>query len=270
MPALTIAFWRNFFVTVCVWVGLWFLNRASLTLEARYRKFILGYGLVLALFNAMWIFSIQYNGATVATVLSFSSPMMTAALSRVFFKERFNALKLISIGICFVGIVLVADAANPAVWRLNPLGIIFGLLTGLMFAVYSLQGKVSADLRIPPWSALFYSFAAASIFIFFFDLANDMWITRQPVVDNLFWLKDSVSGWSWLFLLGIIPTLGGFVFYNESIRRLSPTAANLIVTLEPVFTAILAYFFLHELMNGTQFVGSGLLLLGIVLLRAAG
>lgn len=269
LPPLIIAFWRNFFVTVCVWIGLWFFNRTALTLDRRFWKFIFWYGLTLALFNALWIFSIQYNGATVATVLSFSSPMMTAALSRIFFKERFNTLKIISILICFVGIVLVADAANPAVWKLNSLGIICGVLTGLMFAVYSLQGKVSADLQVPPWSALFYSFVVASVFLFFFDVANDLWIARQSIVSNLFWLGNSLSGWGWLFLLGVIPTLGGFVFYNESIRHLSPTAANLIVTLEPVFTAILAYFFLNELMNRTQFVGSGLLLVGIVLLRAA-
>jgi drug/metabolite transporter (DMT)-like permease len=194
---------------------------------------------------------------------------MTAVLSYLVFKERFNGIKIISIALSFIGTILVAGAADPAAWKLNPLGIIFGLLTGLMFAVYNLQGKAAGDRHIDSWTALLYSFASAAFFLFFFTIASDLFITKQPVLSDLLWLGNSIPGWGLLFFLGVAPTLGGFGLYTLSIRYLSPTISNLVATLEPVFTAIWSYLFLSELMTGVQLGGSLLLLLGVILLRTA-
>ena len=96
----------------------------------------------------MWTFSVQYNGAAVATVLAFSSPAMTAILSRLIFKEQFSRVKVVSILLSLAGTILVSGAISPQAWQLNPAGIIFGLLTGLFFAIYNLEGKHASDLAI--------------------------------------------------------------------------------------------------------------------------
>lgn len=267
LPSLVLAFWRDLFVAFGMIVGLMFFNRSRFTLERKHWVFMVLYGLTLAVFNSMWTFSVQYNGAAVATVLAFSSPAMTALLSRIIFKETFNWVKIVSIALSFFGTILVSGAADPAAWRLNPLGIVFGLLTGLLFAVYNLEGKAAADRQIDSWTALLYSFASATFFLFFFNIASDLFITKQPALSNLMWLGDSVPGWSLLFFLGVAPTLGGFGLYTLSIRYLSPTISNLVATLEPVFTAVWSYIFLSEVLTGMQLGGSFLLLLGVILLR---
>jgi drug/metabolite transporter (DMT)-like permease len=225
------------------------------------------YGLTLAIFNSMWTFSVQYNGAAVATVMAFSSPAMTAILSRIVLKERFNAIKIFSILLSLSGIVFVSGAYNPAAWNLNPLGIIFGLLSGLLFAIYNLEGKHASDTYIDSWTALLYSFSLATVFLFFFTIGNDLFITHKPMFSDLMWLGDSASGWGLLFFLGVAPTLGGFGLYTLSLRYLSPTVSNLIATLEPAFTAVWAYLFLNELLTTPQLIGSALLFLGVILLR---
>lgn len=269
LPSLVLAFWRDMFVAFGMLVGLLIFSHSRLVLERRHWGFMVWYGVSLAIFNSMWTFSVQYNGAAVATVLAFSSPAMTAILSYFVFRERFNGIKIISIALSFIGTILVAGAADPAAWKLNPLGIIFGLLTGLMFAIYNLQGKAAADRHLDSWTALLYSFASATFFLFFFNLGSDLFITQDPALSNLMWLGNSIPGWGLLFFLGVAPTLGGFGLYTLSIRYLSPTISNLVATLEPVFTAVWAYLFLSEIMTGVQFVGSLLLLLGVILLRAA-
>jgi drug/metabolite transporter (DMT)-like permease len=128
--------------------------------------FMVVYGLVVAIFNSMWTLSVQYNGAAVATVMAFSSPAMTAILSSIIHKETFSGIKIISILLSLAGIIFVSGAYDISVWNLNPLGIIFGLLTGLMFAVYNLQGKAAADRHIDSWTALLYSFAGQPYFYF--------------------------------------------------------------------------------------------------------
>ena len=269
LPSLVLAFWRDLFVAFGMLVGLLVFSRERLVLERRHWGFMVWYGVSLAVFNSMWTFSVQYNGAAVATVLAFSSPAMTAILSYFIFKERFNGIKIISIALSLIGTILVAGAADPAAWKLNPLGIIFGLLTGLMFAIYNLQGKAAADRHLDSWTALLYSFASATFFLFFFNLGSDLFITQDPALSNLMWLGNSLPGWGLLFFLGVAPTLGGFGLYTLSIRYLSPTISNLVATLEPVFTAALSYIFLSEMMTGVQIGGSLLLLFGVILLRTA-
>jgi drug/metabolite transporter (DMT)-like permease len=267
LPSLVLAFWRDLFVSFGMLVGLLLFRRALLHLDRTHWKFMVIYGFVVAIFNSMWTLSVQYNGAAVATVMAFSSPAMTAILSRVVHKETFSRIKIISIFLSIIGIIFVSGAYNIATWNLNPLGIIFGLLTGLMFAIYNLQGKAAADRHIDSWTALLYSFAWATVFLFFFNIGNDLFITNKAPLADMLWLGNSISGWGILFFLGIVPTLGGFGLYSLSIRYLSPTVSNLVATLEPIFTAVWAYLFLNELMTGIQLGGSLLLLFGIILLK---
>ena len=140
------------------------------------------YGVTLAIFNSMWTFSVQYNGAAVATVMAFSSPAMTAILSKIVFKEHFSKIKIFSILLSLGGIVLVSGAYDPTVWNLNPLGIIFGLISGLMFAIYNLEGKHASDTNLDSWTALLYSFAFATVFLLFFNLGNDLLITGLSLI----------------------------------------------------------------------------------------
>lgn len=269
LPSLVLAFWRDLFVSFGMLVGLLLFRRALLHLDHAHWKFMVVYGFVVAIFNSMWTLSVQYNGAAVATVMAFSSPAMTAILSRIIYKETFSTIKIISILLSLAGIVFVSGAYDISVWNLNPLGIIFGLLSGLMFAVYNLQGKAAADRHIDSWTALLYSFAWATVFLFFFNIGSDLFITHKPLFADMLWLGNSLSGWGILFFLGVVPTLGGFGLYSLSIRYLSPTVSNLVATLEPIFTAVWAYLFLNELMTGIQLGGSLLLLFGVILLKIA-
>ena len=266
LPALVLAFWRDLFVAFGMIVGLLLLSRARFRLPMRHWGFMVFYGLTLAIFNTMWTFSVQYNGAAVATVLAFSSPALTAILSWLIYGEHFSTVKLTSILMSGAGTILVSGAINPQAWQLNPLGIVFGLLTGLMFAAYNLEGKHASDEKIDSWTALLYSFGVAAVFLFLFNASVNLLMGRSAIAD-LWWLRDSVSGWSILFFLGVVPTLGGFGLYTMSLRYLSPTVTNLIATLEPVLTAIWAYLLFREVLTGPQLLGSLVLFTGIIILR---
>lgn len=266
MPSLVLAFWRDLFVSFGMLVGLLALSCKRFRLEKKHWLFMVFYGLTLAIFNSMWTFSVQYNGAAVATVLAFSSPAMTAVLSRLIFKEQFNAVKIFSIILSLSGTILVSGAIDPSAWKLNPAGIIFGLLTGLFFAFYNLEGKQASDQAIDSWTAMLYSFSAAAIFLFFFNVGANTFAGKFALTD-LMWLGNSVSGWGILFFLGVAPTLGGFGLYTLSLRYLPPTVASLIATLEPGLTAIWAYLLLGEMLTGIQLIGSLILFTGVILLR---
>jgi drug/metabolite transporter, DME family len=260
LPSLVLAFWRDLFVSFGMAAGLLVFSRTRFQLDRSHWKFMVLYGFTLAVFNSMWTFSVQYNGAAVATVLAFSSPAMTAILSRLIFKEQFNQARVLSIVLSLIGTVLVSGAHDLSIWKLNPLGIIFGLLTGLFFAFYNLEGKHASDQSIDSWTALLYSFTIATFFLFLFNLGADG-ISGKPLLSEMLWLGNSTAAWGLLFFLG------GFGLYTMSLRYLAPTVANLIATLEPALTAIWAYFLLNEQLNAIQWAGSFLVFTGVILLR---
>ena len=84
---------------------------------------------------------------------------------------------------------------------------------------------------------------------------------------DLLWLGNSLAGWGILFILAAGPTLTGFGAYNISLSHLPSSVANLIVSLEPAFTAVMAYVFFGELLNGTQMIGSLMILAAVVFFR---
>ena len=266
VPSFVIAFWSVLFVAIGMFIGLSVFDRSLVRIDRSQLKFMVLYGFTFAVFHSTWTLSVQYNGAAVATFMVYSSPAVTAILSRWVFKEKFNSIKIISIVLSLVGTILISGAYELSTWNLNWLGILFGLLSSPFFAFYNLEGKYVSERSIDPWTATLYCFTFASIFLIFFNIGIDA-LSNKPLLSDMLWLCDSILGWSSLILLGIGPTLGGFGLYTLSLRYLTPTVANLIATLEPAFTAIWAYFLLHERFDTVQWIGSMLLLTGVILLR---
>jgi drug/metabolite transporter (DMT)-like permease len=63
------------------------------------------------------------------------------------------------------------------------------------------------------------------------------------------------------------PTVLGFGLYNVGLSYLPSSVANLIATLEPVFTAVIAYLLLGERLTAMQLIGSLMILAGVASLR---
>ncbi|HEX8991459.1 MAG TPA: DMT family transporter [Anaerolineales bacterium] len=266
LPSLVLAFWRDLFVVTGLVVAFAVLSRNRFRLDRSLWSFFLLYGLTLSLFNSMWTFSVQFNGAAIATVLAFSSPAMTAVLAHFILREEITRLKLLSIFLSLAGIVLVSDAADPAAWQVHAAGIIFGLLTGFTFACYTMIGKTSSNKAIDPWTTMLYGFSSAVVFLFVFNIVMNA-LGGQALLGNFLWLGTSMGGWMVLFLLGIGPTIGGFGLYLVSLGYLPATVANLIGALEPAFTTLWAYLLFHEQLTAVQIVGSLLVFASVILLR---
>ncbi|MBN1582060.1 MAG: DMT family transporter, partial [Anaerolineae bacterium] len=162
----------------------------------------------------------------------------------------------------------VSGAWRPTAWRTDLLGILTGLFSGLGYAIYSLMGRSASTRGMNPWTTLVYTFGFATFFLLFFNLVPDKILpgTARHLAD-FFWLGDALAGWGILFLLAAVPTVAGFGLYNVSLGYLPSSVANLIVTLEPTFTAVIAYVLLGERFNGMQISGSLVLLTGVVFLR---
>lgn len=266
LPPLVLAFWRDTMLSLAL-LGLFALARPALLRTGKQNiRFLAAYGFVVAVFNSLWTISVALNGAAVATVLAYSSAAFTAVLGRWLLKEKLGVWKVTAVSLSLLGCVFVSGAYDAAAWKLNPVGMLTGLASGILFAVYSLIGRVSASRGINPWSALAYSFLGAAIFLLGFNLGNDL-LFGKPLLGELLWLGEQWAGWGVLFFLALVPTAGGFGLYTVSLGYLPASVANLIATLEPALTAGLAYLALGEVLTPIQLMGSGLIVASVILLR---
>jgi len=268
LPALVLAFWREIIVASTLFLVLTVTRRVSLRVDKRDLSYLLVYGFVLAIFNSLWTTSVVLNGAAVSTVLVYCSGAFTALLGWWLLKEHLGLIKLLAVVLSFGGCALVAGATDPAVWQSNVAGIIVGMLAGLSYAVYSLMGRTAANRGLNPWLTIMYTFAFASVFMLSANLLGGGKLPgTAPAPVDMFWLGTRWAGWGVLFLLAAGPTVAGFGFYNMSLGDLPSSVANLIVSTEPVFTAVIAYLLLGERMTAIQIGGSLLILAGVALMR---
>ena len=268
IPPLLLAFWRSFFVVLTLLIALRLVRASLLRLPRRHLPYLVIYGLLFAVFNGLWTLSVALNGAAVATVLVYSSAAFTALLARWLFKESLGSTKLVAVTLCLAGCVLVADALAPAAWANNLTGILTGTLAGLGYAAYSLMGRSAAQRGLNPWTTLLYVFGFASLFFLLVNLLPGDWVVGTAVSPkDIFWFGNAWQGWGVVILLAAGPTVAGFGLYNTSLSLLPSSVANLILTTEPVFTAVLAYFLLNEQLTLLQMGGSLLILSGVLFLR---
>jgi drug/metabolite transporter (DMT)-like permease len=72
------------------------------------------------------------------------------------------------------------------------------------------------------------------------------------------------AGWGWLACLAAVSTVGAISLFFAGLKRVGPTSASILATVEPVVTVMLAFVVFGERLGGVQLAG-GALVLGAVL-----
>lgn len=264
IPALVLAFWRDFFVLVGLGLILALFSRRRLRPGPNLGYYAV-YGLILAFYNAIWTLSVTLNGAGVSTVLAYGSAGFTVLLAWLFLRESLTVTKVLAVVLSLGGSALVANAVDPAAWRTGTMALAVGILSGLLFAIYTLAGKEAARRNLDSWSALMYSFGFAALFLMIF---NQLPLPGARAGLGNMILDVPLSAWLLVVVLSMGPTVLGYGLYTLSMHYLPAGIANLICTLEPSLTSVQAYVVLGERMTPLQIVGSVLVVVAVVVVRA--
>lgn len=261
LPALVLAFWRAGLAALTLGLALGLFRPSLLRVKGRDLRYLAWYGLVLAGFNATWTLAVALTGASLATVLVNASAAFTAVLGWWLLRERLDWVKGLVVAVSFAGCAIVSRALDPAAWSAHALGILTGIGSALFYATYSLMGRSASQRGLNPWTVVFYTFAFSCAFLL---LLNQL---PLPGAGRLFLLGSAPQGWLWLLALSAGPTVIGFGLYNASMHHLPSSVANLIMTSEPVFTALIAFRLFGERLDGLQVLGSLMVLGGVAFLR---
>ena len=132
---------------------------------ARDRLLALGAGPIFAADLIFWNYSIEAVGAGLATVLGNVQVVLVALLAWAVLGERPASRTLVSIPIALTGVVLISGVVGSGAYGDDPLlGVVYGLLTAIFYALFLLILRQAGSSERPPAGPLFDATLSAAVF----------------------------------------------------------------------------------------------------------
>lgn len=242
--------------TLILAVALFAGQRSLLSIRLRDAGFLflLG-GVVMAMVQVTYFYTISQIQVMAAILLQYLSPIFVAVFSMLFWGERCTPGKLVALVLAFAGCYLVAGGYNMALLSMNRMGLLAGLFSAVLYALYALGGEW-AMRRYNPWTVVFYSFCFAAV----------TWNVIHPPFKFLYANHDAAQ-WMRLLYIAVLGTVAPFSLYFLGINYIRSTQAMITATLEPISAGLLAFIFLGETLEPLQLIGAGCVIAAIVVLQ---
>jgi drug/metabolite transporter (DMT)-like permease len=213
-----------------------------------------GCGVLMFLYLAMIYISIGLIPTGIAMTLFFTYPVFTALFSWRWFGNRPTLFRWSVMGLVLLGSFLTMPYTDTAADNQTLIGIITGIASGVVYALYTVVAQKSFETLHPvPFTWISFAttlgLSAASLVIWNVQDAKLIWI---PL-----WIGA---------LLSAIATFAGHLLNNFGIRLIGATSASMIGASNPALTVILAWFTIQETLQGLQLVGVVLVTLSVALL----
>lgn len=212
-------------------------------------------GLSLFVFGACYFKAMDYMSLSAAAILLYTAPCFVMLMSALLFKEKITGRKLIAMAIAFAGICLVSGIGTGG-GSIKPIGIVFGLGSGICYALYSIFSRFALNRGYSAFTINFYSSLIGALFA--------MIIGGFDFVPCIF-----ASGRNVLFGVGtgFITCFLPYFFYTTGLKGLENGKASIIASIEPVVATIVGALVYHEKLTLMGGAGIVLVLSAIVLLN---
>lgn len=242
--------------TVMFGIFILITDRNKLKIRPRDIWMFIGTGIVsVMLFNILSFYTMIQAGASISTVLLYSSPVFVMLMSAIFFKEKVTLNKILALILTVLGCALVSGVFGGT-GKLTLLVCLTGLGSGFFYALYSIFGRVALS-RYDSATVSFWTFACgavASLFITDFRHVGNL-LSAKPVL-----LIHCVG-------IVIISTILPYLLYTAGLVSIEPGKAAILVTIEPVVGSLLGICVYHEPLNWGKTLGICLVIAAIVLLN---
>jgi drug/metabolite transporter (DMT)-like permease len=192
--------------------------------------------------------------ASLFSLLLYTFPVFVTVAAVALGREPASRRTAAALVLASTGLVLVlVGAASGA---LDPLGTLLALGAAVVYSAYILSSEgVAARVGPLVLSTLLCTGAATTLTLGGFA-SGDL----DPG-------SVSAAGFAWLSGLAVVSTLGAIALFFAGLRRVGPTAASILSTLEPVVTVALAFVVFGESLGPAQLAGGALVLSAVLAVR---
>lgn len=210
----------------------------------------------IIMFNFCYYKTMQYTTLSVAAVLLYTAPFFVVFMSALFFKEKLTFKKILCCILAFVGCCMISGLFDSA-QAINSKAIVFGVLTGLGYALYTIFGEILIKKGYNTLTINFYVFLSAAVCCLF--------ITDVPEFITV--SLDAPKGLLILFLMAVINTVLPYLFYTSALARIETSKAPIIAIAEPVVATLIGTFIFGEEISLISISGIAVVLGAVVILN---
>ena len=189
--------------------------------------------------------------ASLLALLVYTFPVMVTVAAVALGRERASRRTAVALAVASGGLVLVLAGAGAG--ALDPLGTALGVGAAVVYSAYVLVSEPVAERVVPlALSTLVCSGAAIAV-----TLGAAAGGDLEPD-------RVSAAGFGWLGALALVSTVGAIALFFAGLRRVGPTAASILSTLEPLVTVGLAFVVFGESFGPAQLAGGALVLAAVL------
>ena len=255
VPPTTSGFYRVAIGSATV-IFLMIVTRQRLRLSTRAWLLVGLAGAFFSLDLFFWHRSIIYVGPGLSTLLANFQVFIMMFAGIVLLRQRPSAMQLLAIPLALVGLLMIVGLdwqSLPGDYRL---GVVFGLLTAVMYAGYLLSlraSRVNSESRLPLPEVAGVSIVCTLLLV----------LIAQ--VEGVSLDVPEAADVKWLLCYGILSHSFGALFLASSLPHVSTTEAGLALLLQPTLSFVWDVLFFGRPMQPIEIAGAAIALVAIYL-----
>lgn len=220
------------------------LFRVKTAIPVRNKFAIAKVGMLITLHWVFFYGSIKYSNISIGVVCFCLTSFFTAIFAPLINRKKFVATELLLSLLTLLGIALIFHFDTS-----YQVGIIIGVISsvfGALFTIYNERLVKHYDSKL----INYYQMMGGAIGL---GLLMPLYLYCFPVERLLPGLTDTL----YLLLLSLFCTVGLYVMFAESLKRISAFTVNMSFNLEPIYSIIIAFLFFDEgkYVNASFYVG---------------
>lgn len=211
-------------------------------------------GLFFSLDLSFWTTGIVMSGATIPTVLANTAPLWVGLGSILLLKERQGKRFWTGLVVAIGGATMILGKDLGQSSQLG-MGAVFGLLAAIFYGSYHLASQ-RGRMYLNTLSYFWISTAVSAVFLLGYAL-----ILGHPL------LGYDAQTWLLFVLMGVLVQVLGWMFINYAQGTIPAVIVAPTMLAQPILTAVLAGILLGERFSSWQFLGGGMVMVGVYLVH---
>ena len=237
--------------------GRWSLLRRGAGRAAAYGLVAVA-GCQLFYFNA-----IERMPVGVALLLEYLAAVLVVGWLWLRHGQRPRRLTVVGAAVAIAGLAMVLDLGGSA--RIDPVGVMWGLLAAVGLAIYFLLGAATDEEPLPPIVMAWAGMCVGAVALAALGLIGVLPVTAAT--GNVGFLGHRVSWVVPMLGLSLVAAVVAYVAGIGAARRLGAKLASFIGMAEVLFAILFAWLLLGQLPSAVQFLGGAFILAGVTLVR---
>lgn len=221
--------------------------------QGQWRILVIAAMLNYGLFSILTIISLLWLHASEAVIFTYTMPIWTILLARIFYGERVTLHRCLALVLGLLGIGVLVGAQPPAASLAKLPGIVCGLVAAWVFAIGTVISK-NRPPRLPPVAGVAWQAALGSLPALVLSIGE----TRD-------WSAVTPLGWLALLYCGAIPMVVCYLTWFRALHFLPAGTASVGTLIAPVVGVTGSALLLGDPVGYRQLAALGLTLTGVAL-----